>query len=261
MIEVRNPASGAVIGQVPNLTAEDVADAARRGRAAQVGWEALGFDGRGRVLRRAQKWLVDNQDKVIATLSAETGKAYEDALIAEILYGEAAYGFWAKTAPKYLADEKIKSSAVLVKGKRLLVTYKPLGLIGVIGPWNYPLTNSFGDCIPALAAGNSVLLKPATATPLTSTLLREGLIASGMPADVLQVVTGRGGTVGDAIVDAVDMVMFTGSNEVGQHVMRRAADTVTAVSLELGGKDPFIVLADADLERAAQHAVYYSMFN
>ncbi|ETW26749.1 aldehyde dehydrogenase family protein [Mycobacterium gastri] len=261
MIVVENPATGREIGQVPNMDADDVAAAAARGRAVQPTWNALGFDGRARVLRRAQKWLVDNQDRVIETICAETGKTYEDALIAELLYGQAAFGFWAKMAPVYLAEERVKSSAVLVKGKRLVVRYRPLGLVGVIGPWNYPLTNSFGDCIPALAAGNSVLLKPATATPLTSILLRQGLIESGMPEDVMQVVTGRGGAVGDALVDAVDMVMFTGSTEVGQHVMKRAADTVTPVSLELGGKDPLIVLEDADLERAAQHSVYYSMFN
>jgi acyl-CoA reductase-like NAD-dependent aldehyde dehydrogenase len=164
-------------------------------------------------------------------------------------------------APRYLAEEKVRSGSLFVKGKRLVIWYSPHGLIGVIGPWNYPLTNSFGDCIPALAAGNSVLLKPAEATPLTSLLLTEGLRECGLPEHVLQVVTGRGAVVGDPLVDAVDMVMFTGSTQVGQHVMARAAKTVTPVSLELGGKDPFIVLADADVERAAQHAVYYSMFN
>jgi acyl-CoA reductase-like NAD-dependent aldehyde dehydrogenase len=260
-IAVENPATGELIGHVPDLSGEDVARLARLARAAQPGWEAIGFDGRGQVLRRMQKWLVDNQERVIETLCAETGKAYEDALIAEILYGQSAFGFWAKTAPRYLADERVRSSSVFVAGKKLIVRYRPLGLIGVIGPWNYPLTNSFGDCIPALAAGNSVLLKPATATPLTSLLLAEALRECGLPEHVLQVVTGRGGAVGDALIDAVDMVMFTGSTEVGKRVMARASETVTPVSLELGGKDPMLVLADADLKRAAQHAVYYSMFN
>jgi acyl-CoA reductase-like NAD-dependent aldehyde dehydrogenase len=148
----------------------------------------------------------------------------------------------------------------MVKGKKLLVRYKPLGLIGVIGPWNYPLTNSFGDCIPALAAGNSVILKPSEVTPLTSMLLADGLRECGIPADVFQVATGRGET-GAALIEQVDMIMFTGSTRTGRKVAEAAARRLIPASLELGGKDPMIVLADADLERAANVATYYSMQN
>src|SRR3954454_8290105 len=259
-IAVENPATGEVIAHVPDLGPERVAEMARRGRAAQPAWEALGFDGRGRVLRRAQRWLMDNADRVIETIVSETGKAWEDAMAAELAYGANAFGFWAKQAPRYLADERVRSAAIFVRGKRLVLRYRPLGLVGVIGPWNYPLTNSFGDCIPALAAGNSVILKPSEITPLTSLLLAEGLRESGLPDDVFQVATGRGPT-GEALVDAVDMIMFTGSTDTGRKVMGRAAQTLTPVSLELGGKDPMIVLSDADLERAANAAVYYSMLN
>ena len=259
-IEVENPATGEVIARVPELSAGQVAELARRGRAAQPAWEALGFDGRGRVLRRAQRWLLDNANRVIETIVSETGKAWEDAQAAELAYGANAFGFWAAHAPRYLADERVKSAAIFVKGKRLVLRYRPLGLVGVIGPWNYPLTNSFGDCIPALAAGNSVILKPSEVTPLTSLLLADGLRECGLPDDVFQVATGRGAT-GEALVDAADMIMFTGSTETGRKVMARAARTLTPVSLELGGKDPMIVLADADLERAANAAVYYSLLN
>ena len=145
-------------------------------------------------------------------------------------------------------------------GRKLVVRYEPVGVVGVIGPWNYPLTNSFGDCIPALAAGNSAVLKPASLTPLTSLLMAEGLRECGLPEDVFIVAPG-GGSVGEALIDEVDFVMFTGSTEVGKKVMERAAQTLTPVGLELGGKDPMIVLADADLERAANAAVHYSMQN
>ena len=259
-IAVENPATGAVIARVPDLGADAVADMARRGRAAQPAWEALGFEGRSRVLRRAQRWLTENSDRVIETIVSETGKAWEDAHAAEVAYGAQAFGFWAKHAPGYLADERVRSSSIFVAGKRLVLRYRPLGLVGVIGPWNYPLTNSFGDCIPALAAGNSVILKPSEITPLTSLLLADGLRECGMPEDVFQVATGRGPT-GEALIDAVDMIMFTGSTETGRRVMARAAQTLTPVALELGGKDPMIVLSDADLERAANAAVYYSMLN
>jgi acyl-CoA reductase-like NAD-dependent aldehyde dehydrogenase len=259
-IPVENPATGEVVATVPDMSAEEVAELARRGRAAQPGWEALGFEGRARVLRRAQKWVLDNADRVIETIVSETGKTYEDAQLAEISYAGNAFGFWAKHAPDYLADERVHSSNLFVKGKKLITRYRPLGLIGVIGPWNYPLTNSFGDCIPALAAGNSVILKPSEITPLTSLLMAEALRECGLPENVYQVATGRGDT-GQALIDEVDMIMFTGSTRTGKKVMERAAQRLIPVSLELGGKDPMIVLSDADVERAANLAAYYSMQN
>jgi acyl-CoA reductase-like NAD-dependent aldehyde dehydrogenase len=259
-IEVENPATGEVIGSVPTVPAEDVGALVARARAAQPGWEALGFDGRAKVLRRAQKWLIDNGDRVARTIVSESGKAYEDAYLAEVGYGAAAFGFWAKAAPKYLADEKIRSSSPFVFGRKLVVRYAPVGVVGVIGPWNYPLNNSFGDCIPALAAGNSCVLKPASLTPLTSMLLAEGMRECGLPEDVFIVAPGSG-AVGQELIDHVDFVQFTGSTEVGRKVMERAARTLTPVGLELGGKDPMIVLEDADLERAANAAVHYSLQN
>jgi acyl-CoA reductase-like NAD-dependent aldehyde dehydrogenase len=259
-ISVENPATGEIAGSVPDLGPEAVAEMAARGRAAQPQWEAYGFEGRARVLRRAQKWLMDNSERVVETIVAETGKTYEDASLAEIGYAGNAFGFWAKQGPHYLADESVKSSQILVKGKKLVLRYRPLGLIGVIGPWNYPLTNSFGDCIPALMAGNSVILKPSEITPLTSLLMAEALRECGLPDDVLQIATGRGQT-GAALVEQVDMIMFTGSTRTGRKVAETAAKRLIPASLELGGKDPMIVLADADLERAANFATYFSMQN
>jgi acyl-CoA reductase-like NAD-dependent aldehyde dehydrogenase len=259
-IAVENPATGAVIATVPDLDAKEVAELARRGRAAQPAWEALGFEGRNKLLLRAQKWVIDNKQRIVETIVSETGKTFEDAQLAEVAYAAHAFGFWAKNAEKHLADERVRSSSVFLKGKKLISRYRPLGLIGVIGPWNYPLTNSFGDCIPALAAGNSVILKPSEITPLTSLLMVEAMRECGFPEDVFQVATGRGET-GAALIDKVDFIMFTGSTRTGKRVMERAAQTLTPVSLELGGKDPMIVLADANLERAANVAAYYSMMN
>jgi acyl-CoA reductase-like NAD-dependent aldehyde dehydrogenase len=197
---------------------------------------------------------------VVETIVSETGKTYEDAQFAEIGYAGNAFGFWAKEAEGYLADERVKSSQLLVKGKKLVLRYRPIGLVGVIGPWNYPLTNSFGDCIPALMAGNSVILKPSEVTPLTSLMLADALRECGLPEDVLQIATGRGAT-GAALVANADMIMFTGSTRTGRKVAAEAAQRLIPASLELGGKDPMIVLGDADLERAANFAAYYSMQN
>ena len=259
-IPVENPATGQVIASVPSMDADQVADLVARARAAQPGWEALGFEGRGRVMRRAQKWVLDNADRVIETIVSETGKTYEDAQTAELGYAVPAFGFWVKNAPKYLADERVSSRAPFLAGRKIVTRYRPLGVVGVIGPWNYPLTNSFGDCIPALMAGNAVVLKPSEITPLTSLLMAEALRECGLPEHVFQNATGMGET-GEALIDQVDMVMFTGSTRTGKRVMQRAAETLTPVSLELGGKDPMIVLSDADVERAANAAAYYSMQN
>ncbi len=259
-IAVENPATGETVATVPDMSAEQVAELAARGRAAQPEWEAYGFDGRARVLLRAQKWVMDNAQRIVDTIVSETGKTYEDAELAEIGYAGNAFGFWAKNGPSYLEDEHVKSSQVLVKGKKLINRYRPLGLIGVIGPWNYPLTNSFGDCIPALMAGNSVILKPSEVTPLTSMLMAEGMRECGLPENVLQIATGRGAT-GAALIEHVDMIMFTGSTKTGIKVAETAARRLIPASLELGGKDPMIVLSDADVERAANFATYYSMQN
>jgi acyl-CoA reductase-like NAD-dependent aldehyde dehydrogenase len=259
-IEVENPATGQVIASVPVVAPGDVAERVARARRAQAGWEALGFEGRAAVMKRCQKWISDNSERVIDTIVSETGKTYEDALLGEVGYAEAAFAFWAKNAEKYLAEEKVRTASPFAKGRRLVVRYAPVGVVGVIGPWNYPLTNSFGDCIPALMAGNAVLLKPSEVTPLTSMLMGEMLRECGLPEDVYQVVPGYGETA-QSLVDEVDFVMFTGSTATGKKVMARAAETLTPVALELGGKDPMIVCSDADLERAANAAVHYSMQN
>ena len=260
ILEVQNPATGQTIARVPAIGTDDVAELAARARAAQPGWEALGFEGRGKVLKRAQRWTTDNADRIARTIISETGKTYEDAQLAEISYAAQSFGFWAKNAEDYLSDEKIRSSSPFVAGRKLFVRYAPVGVVGVIGPWNYPLTNSFGDCIPALAAGNSVILKPASLTPLTSLLMQEALRESGLPEDVFLTAVGPG-PVGSELIDHVGFVMFTGSTEVGKKIMERAAKTLTPVGLELGGKDPMVVLSDANVERAANAAVHYSMQN
>jgi acyl-CoA reductase-like NAD-dependent aldehyde dehydrogenase len=259
-IEVENPATGQVIRTLPVTSPEEVRVLVDRARAAQPAWEALGFDGRARVLRRMQKWIVDNADRVIGTIVDETGKTYEDASVVELAYGAGALGFWAKHAPQYLSDEKVRTSNPFVMGRRLVVRYRPVGVVGVIGPWNYPLTNNFGDAIPALAAGNAVVLKPSEVTPLTSLLLADAIRECGLPENAIQVAIG-GADTATALIDGVDFVMFTGSTATGRKVMARAAETLTPVALELGGKDPMIVLADADVERAANAATYYAMQN
>ena len=259
-LKVENPATGAIVAEVPSLDRDATLELVGRAGAGQPVWEALGFRGRGTLLREMRKWLIDNRGRVIQTLSEENGKPYEDAQL-ELFYCADALGFWAKRAPKWLADERERPHSPLLFGRKLINRYSPYGVVGVIGPWNYPLLNNFGDAIPALMAGNSVVLKPSSITPLSSLLMAEGMREVGVPADVMLVATGPGSTVGSALVDSVDMLHFTGSTEVGKRLMEQAAKRLLPLTLELGGKDPMIVLRDANLERAANAAVWGALQN
>ena len=260
VIEVRSPAGGELLATVADLDGAAVAALAQSARAAQPQWAALGFDGRAKVLDRMRHWLLEHADEVIETIVSETGKTYEDAQLLELGYALSALSFWSRRAGRYLREERSFARAPLLAGRRLVTRYEPRGLIGVIGPWNYPLLNSFGDAIPALAAGNSVLLKPSELTPLTSLLIAQGLAQCGLPDGVFNVATG-GAQTGEALVDVVDFVMFTGSIATGRRVAMRAAESLTPYSLELGGKDALVVLDGAPLERAANVAVFYGMLN
>jgi len=260
-ITVENPATGAVITTVPVAGEAEIAELAGRARAAQRGWLALGFSNRGAVMLRAQRWMLDHAARVIGAVVEETGKTYEDAQVTDLGYTVQALGFWARSAERYLADERVRYwGNPTVAGKKLVVRYEPAGVVGVIGPWNFPLVNGFGDCIPALMAGNSVILKPSEVTPLSSLLMAEMFAECGLPEGVFQVATGDGST-GAALVACVDCVMFTGSTRTGRLVAKAAAKRLIPCHLELGGKDPMIVCADADIEKAANAAAYYSMNN
>src|SRR4051812_15580625 len=259
-IAVENPATGQTIGHVPDLGAAEVKHMLDIAHAAQPAWADMGFEARAKVFYRARKWLVDNRDRVARTIVEETGKTREDAMLAEVLFIADSFGYWAKSAPKHLKDEKVRSHSPFMLGRKLLVRYQPRGVVGVIGPWNYPLTNSFGDGLPAMAAGNAVIFKPSEVTPYSTMLMQECMREAGLPDGVMQVATGRGGT-GAELIEHVDYVMFTGSVATGRKVAAEAGRTLTPHSLELGGKDPMIVLRDADLERAAGGAVYWAMAN
>src|SRR3954454_4243796 len=145
-IAVENPATGETIAHVPNMSADQVAELAARARRAQPGWQALGFDGRAEVMNELRRWLIRNRDRVIQTIVDETGKAREDAQLSEVFLVAEGIKFWSKKGGRYLADEKVRSSSFFTFGKRMYVRYHPFGVVGVIGPWNYPLSNSFGDC-------------------------------------------------------------------------------------------------------------------
>lgn len=209
---------------------------------------------------RLRDRLIDEQERLADIVTAETGKPRGEVYGNELFYICDAIGFWANHAENFLRTERITPHLMMFRSKKVYSAYRPLGVIGIISPWNFPLVLTAGDAIPALMAGNTVVIKPSELTPLTANFVAEQAQRAGLPDNVLQIVHG-GAATGTALVDHADMVSFTGSVEAGKSVMRRAADRLIPVSLELGGKDPLIVLKDADLERAANATVWGSLMN
>jgi acyl-CoA reductase-like NAD-dependent aldehyde dehydrogenase len=246
--EVHRPADGSLIRELGIDPPPRVAEVVARARAAQPEWEAIGISGRRRWLDRLRDWMIDNHDRLADVMQEETGKVRAEAeLEAPFLCGTINY--YTEHAGEFLAEETPTPHILPLKVKRLRIVYRPYPVVGVISPWNFPLILAFDDAIPALVAGCAVVIKPSEFTPLsTMEVVRAWKEEIGGP-EVLDVVNGTGET-GGALVDEVDFVQFTGSDRTGKMVMKRAADTLTPVSLELGGKDPLIVLRDADLERA-----------
>ena len=259
-IVVENPATLEEIKQLPVASAEDVRLAVERGRAAQRAWNQTSLHERAGLFYRLRDLLLDQGERLADILTAETGRPRSEVYGSELFYMCDAIGMWAKRSPSYLRPEKIRPHFPLLKSKRVISTYTPRGVIGIISPWNFPLVMTLGEALPALMAGNAVVIKPSELTPLTAIFGAEIAEKAGFPKDLLQVVVGDG-TTGQALVDYADMIAFTGSVETGKAVMRRAADRLVPVSLELGGKDPMIVLKDANLERAAGACVWGALMN
>jgi len=258
-IEVHNPATGEVIANVPVDSPEAVAATVRRVRANQPEWEAMGIEGRYHWLGKLRDWLLDNQDRVLDTMQRETGKVRADAEN-EPTYLADLINFYGARAAKYIGEESVRPHTPLLASKKLRVQYRPHPVAGIISPWNFPLILSLGDAVPALQAGCAVVIKPSEFTPLGIAEVIEAWKHEIGGPDVFDCVQGIGET-GGALVDEVDFIQFTGSDRTGRKVMARAAETLTPVSLELGGKDPMIVLADADLDRAANAAAWGGMMN
>ncbi|CAN5511085.1 aldehyde dehydrogenase family protein [soil metagenome] len=257
--DVIKPVDGSVLTTLRADGPDQVAEAVARVRANQPAWEAFGNRGRSKWLFRLRDWLIDNQDRIADTMQAETGKVRAEAG-AEVAYLADLVNFYAKKAPKLIGDETVPAHSALLKAKKLKVTYRPYPVVGVISPWNFPLILSLGDALPALQAGASVVIKPSEVTPLGISEIVEAWKNEIGGPDVLDVVNGAAET-GSALVDEVDFVQFTGSDRTAKHVLRRAADTLTPVSAELGGKDPMIVLDGADVERAVNAATWGSFAN
>lgn len=257
---VRNPATLEKITELPVAAPAEVTQAVERARKAHFVWSRTPLAERSRLFYRLRDMLLDEGEQLADILTAETGRPRAEVYGNELFYLCDAIGSWAKKSDRYLRPEKIRPHFPLLKTKKVISTYAPRGVVGIISPWNFPLTMTLGEALPALMAGNAVVIKPSELTPLSAIFGAEIAAKAGFPENLLQVVTGDGAT-GEALVDCADMIAFTGSVETGKRVMRRAAERLIPISLELGGKDPMIVLKDADLDRAAGACVWGALMN
>jgi aldehyde dehydrogenase (NAD+) len=253
-----NPATGDAIGSVPIFTPADVDAAVARARVAADRWSALSFEARREELTAFRKAFAAAADELAELLHRENGKPELEAFV-EIMMALGHIQHAAARAEEAMATRKV--SAGMLANFRATVSYHPLGVIGVIGPWNYPLFTPMGSIAYALAAGNAVVWKPSELTPLVAQKVEEIARRAFALPDLLQVVTGAGATGAALARSAVDKIAFTGSTATGKRVLAAAAERLTPVLLELGGKDPMIVTEDADLEAAAEATVYGALTN
>lgn len=255
---VSMPFTGARLGAVPQSQPDDVAAAARRARAAQPAWSAMPVEKRAEVLLRFHDAVLSRQDEVLDLIQLENGKARRHAY-EEILDTCLVARYYAHTAGKLLRPQRRQGALPFLT--KTFEHHHPKGVAGIISPWNYPLTLGIGDAIPALMAGNAVLAKPDERTPYAALWAAELLEEAGLPHGVLQVVTGYGAELGGAIVEASDFMMFTGSTAVGRNVAKQAGERLIECSMELGGKNALLILADADLERTVPGALRAAFSN
>lgn len=251
-IDVVAPYTGGVIGRITRGTPADVREAATRARGAFAEWSGRPAAERARVLLRFHDLLLDRYDEVLDLVQLESGKTRANAF-EEVADVANVARYYALRAERFLAPRRRRGAIPGLTVAREY--YHPVGVCGFIVPWNYPLNLAVGDALPALVAGNTVILKPDHHTSLTALWAVNLLYEAGLPHDALVTVTGEGPELGPTILESVDFIMFTGSSRTGRVIAQQAASRLIGCSLELGGKNPMIVCADADLDAAVDGAV------
>jgi len=246
------PWTGEALAELPLSTPADVATAYDVARSAQQAWARRSLADRARVLLRYHDLVLERQSEVLDLIQLETGKARKHAFeeVGDVAIVSRHYGL---SAQRYLRPRR--RPGLIPIATRVDELHHPRGVVGIISPWNYPLTLAVSDALPAFLAGNAVVLKPDSQTALTALWAHQLLVEAGLPEGLWQIVVGDGPVLGPAIVDGADYVMFTGSTRVGREIAKQAGERLIGCSLELGGKNPFLVLDDAPLGRAAEAAV------
>lgn len=260
-IRAMNPATGEVLRELDCAEAAQVQEAVARARAAQPEWQARSVQQRLAVIEKFQNLVNDRKLQIAQTITSEAGKPVAEALLTELLVVLDAAGFLIKNAYQFLHDERVTHASIATKAKKGMLAREPYGVIGIISPWNYPFSIPSTEAIAALVTGNAVVLKPSEFTPLCALDLGSLLHEAGVPENVFQTVIGDGAT-GAALVDSeIDKLVFTGSVATGKRIAQMAGARLLPVVLELGGKDPMIVLDDADVGVASSGAVWGAFVN
>ena len=251
-VEVNNPATGEILGTVPSMGATETRRAIEAANAAWPAWRKKTAKERANILRKWFNLMMENQDDLAMLMTAEQGKPLAEAK-GEIAYGASFVEWFAEEAKRVYGDTIPQHQP----DKRIVVIKEPIGVVAAITPWNFPNAMITRKCAPALAAGCPVVIKPASQTPFSATALAELAHRAGIPAGVLNVVTGSASAIGGEMTGnpLVRKLSFTGSTEIGKLLMQQCAGTVKKVSLELGGNAPFIVFDDADLDAAIEGAI------
>jgi acyl-CoA reductase-like NAD-dependent aldehyde dehydrogenase len=256
--EVRTPLSGAPLAHIPQSSEEDVVEAFARARRAQESWARTSLEHRSAILMRLHDLVLERQEEILDLIVWESGKARKHAFD-EPLHIALTARYYARTAQQHLGTQR--KLGVVPGLTRVEVNRVPKGVVGIISPWNYPFTMALCDGLPALLAGNAVVTKPDAQTMLTALYGAQLLEEAGFPKDLWQVLAGPGSRVGTSVIAKADYICFTGSTATGKRVAAGCAERLIGCSLELGGKNPMLVLRDADVERAAEGAVRASFSN
>ena len=257
----RDPATGEEIGRAPLVMPEEVARAVGRARQGQPAWAAASIRERGRLIMKARKIILKELEEIALLISRETGKPIAEAIAMELTPTLDLMQYFARKTASLLRPRRVSVGQYALMGRSSREIYKPLGVVGIISPWNFPWATPLDEVAMALMAGNAVVLKPSELTPLTGLKIKDIFDRAGLAEGLLQVVTGDGST-GAALVGAgVDKIMFTGSVATGKRVAEAAAKYLTPVVLELGGNDPMLVLDDANIDNAARGAVWGAFAN
>ena len=258
---MHDPSTGEEFGRAPLMDANAVTAAVSRARTAQPEWAKLSYRKRARFILRARQLVLDQLEEIANLISRETGKPPTEAIAMEIVPTLDLMHYFAKHTHALLERPEIDIGQYNLMLRWSYIVYKPLGVVGIISPWNFPWATPLDEVVMALMAGNAVVVKPSELTPLTALKIGNIFKQAELPEGLLEIVTGDGST-GAALVNAgVNKIMFTGSVNTGKRVAEAAAKHLTPVVLELGGKDPMVVLEDADLEHAARAAIWGAFCN
>jgi acyl-CoA reductase-like NAD-dependent aldehyde dehydrogenase len=257
----RDPATGEEIGRVPLLGSVEVLDAVKRARAAQPSWANLSYRQRGRVISRAREIVLGDLESIARLISQETGKPKAEATSMEVVPTLDLMHYFAVNTAKILKPTRIDIGQYGLMGRSSKIIYKPLGVVGIISPWNFPWATPLDEVVMTLMAGNAAIVKPSELTPFSALKIAEVFNEAQLPTGLLQILTGDGSTGAALVESGVDKIMFTGSVATGKRVAESAAKHLIPVVLELGGKDPMIVLKDANLANAARAAVWGAFCN